>query len=721
MWRKRRDICENFGVLWIKGKPGAGKSTLMKHILRYCERKFEDHMIVSYFFNARGEQLEKTPLGMLRSLVYQLFQGDQSICEKFLDRFHDKQIRSESGKVEWRAPDLHDFILSVINQSGRPLLLLVDALDECIDDDGRRYVVRFLEQMSDQAVRTGADLRICLSSRHYPEITMKKKMELNVDQNNAHHEDITKYVVETLNMDDDSVHKRMREKSNGVFLWAALVVAILNTLCDAGKVEQALETLDDLPSDLEKVFDRMLTQGELHEETVLMLQFVLFSPGPLEPEELYFGVVTRTTPKLKGAWDRDKITKDIIRKRITHASKGLIEIRKSPRAAQFIHKSVDDFLRRNRRMERLDPTLAPDAQCSSYRRLWSCSWSYMEMVLDAQARKQDSRRLHEWLCFEYATEQEILFPFLAFAVQTIFFFANKAKPTLGNDEIATWMQAHGEWNKAWQELFAIHPSEERAAEFMDSRDQNLLTVLAGRGYEHLVRILLAGQEVDVNAQQGSFYTPIQAASRAGRQEIVQMLLDAGADVDYPGTSSLTALNIASGWSEMSQTPLDEYTGVDQQATVQTLLNAGANVNAQGGRHGNALYAASSDGRQAVVQMLLAAGANVNEQGGKYGNVLQAASAKGFKSVVRLLLDAGANVNAQGGRHGTALQAACRKPSKQVVRILLNAGADATIRGGYDDSALKAAMRHDRQPAGKEIIRMLLEAGADREGYITESE
>ena len=345
----------------------------------------------------------------------------------------------------------------------------------------------------------------------------------------------------------------------------------------------------------------------------------------------------------------------------------------------------------------------------------------MELVFDDQARKQDSRRLHKWQCFEYATEQEELFPFLAFALQTVFFFANKAQPTLGNDEIAMWMQAHGEWNKAWQELFAIHPYEEKAADFRDSRDQNLLTVLAERGYEHLVRILLAGREVDVNAQQGSFYTPIQAASEAGRQNIVQMLLDAGAAVDYPGKISSTALILASGWGDTNQTPLDENTDVDRQATVQTLLNAGANVNAQGGTHRNALCAASSDGQQAVVQILLAAGANVNAQGGESGNALQAASEKGFKSVVRLLLDAGANVNAQGGRHGTALQAACRKPSKQVVRILLNAGADATIRGGYDGSALKAAMRHDRKPAGKEIIRMLLEAGANREGYMTESE
>ncbi|SLM38726.1 vegetative incompatibility protein het-e-1, partial [Lasallia pustulata] len=56
-----------------------------------------------------------------------------------------------------------------------------------------------------------------------------------------------------------------------------------------------------------------------------------------------------------------------------------------------------------------------------------------------------------------------------------------------------------------------------------------------------------------------------------------------------------------------------------------LLDKGADVNAQGGRYGNALYAASATGHDQVVQMLLDKGADVNAQGGQYGNALKAAS------------------------------------------------------------------------------------------------
>jgi ABC-type ATPase involved in cell division len=78
-------------VLWIKGKPGAGKSTLMKHILFYCQGNLKDRTIAAHFFNARGNKLEKTLIGMLRSLMYQLLEKDPVLCELFARNYVDKE------------------------------------------------------------------------------------------------------------------------------------------------------------------------------------------------------------------------------------------------------------------------------------------------------------------------------------------------------------------------------------------------------------------------------------------------------------------------------------------------------------------------------------------------------------------------------------------------------------------------------------------------------
>jgi hypothetical protein len=57
-WLNQDDDCN--GVLWIKGNPGAGKSTLMKHMLKHCKGACPESIILAYFFHARGEVLEKT-------------------------------------------------------------------------------------------------------------------------------------------------------------------------------------------------------------------------------------------------------------------------------------------------------------------------------------------------------------------------------------------------------------------------------------------------------------------------------------------------------------------------------------------------------------------------------------------------------------------------------------------------------------------------------------
>src|SRR4051794_20454613 len=78
-WLHPRELKAHNGVLWIKGNPGTGKSTLMKHTLAYCTRTLRQHTIIAHFFNARGDDFEKTPLGMLRSLVYQLIEQEDDI------------------------------------------------------------------------------------------------------------------------------------------------------------------------------------------------------------------------------------------------------------------------------------------------------------------------------------------------------------------------------------------------------------------------------------------------------------------------------------------------------------------------------------------------------------------------------------------------------------------------------------------------------------------
>ena len=87
------------------------------------------------------------------------------------------------------------------------------------------------------------------------------------------------------------------------------------------------------------------------------------------------------------------------------------------------------------------------------------------------------------------------------------------------------------------------------------------------------------------------------ASQTGHQEIVQLLLDKGADVNAKKTDGVTALMVASR---------DGH-----QEVVKLLLDKGADVNAKRTDGVTALMAVSASGYIEIAQSLLANGADVN--------------------------------------------------------------------------------------------------------------
>lgn len=353
----------------------------MKHTLAHCQYNFKDHVIVAHFFNARGNSFEKTPLGMLRSLLYQLLEKEPAIYEQFFPIFHEKRQKHKMGEWEWQESELKEFLRSEIGRcQSKSLLLLVDALDECRESDIRE-VVKFLEDLSVKAVNAKTTLNICLSSRHYPYIRMKRRLELVVEERKEHDDDIAQYVYDELTEMDEEIVRGVLGKASGTFMWVVLVVRMLNIAYDEGKVEAMHKKLDEVPSDLEELFRTLLSKDSPDKhETILMLQWVLFTRRLLRPEELYFAMMAGTNPENLKAWDSSKVTNDDIRRRITSSSRGLIEVRKGrEETVQFIHKSINDFLLRNQRLQNLDPALNSNPIGTSHDDLRACCMSYIMM------------------------------------------------------------------------------------------------------------------------------------------------------------------------------------------------------------------------------------------------------------------------------------------------------------------------------------------------------
>jgi hypothetical protein len=91
-WRDPDKQHTHHGFFWIKGKPGTGKSTLMKCAHHRELKKFSEDVIISFFFKVRGAQLHRSTEGMYRSLLCQL-----------LERSHYREVTTLQTRAATKA------------------------------------------------------------------------------------------------------------------------------------------------------------------------------------------------------------------------------------------------------------------------------------------------------------------------------------------------------------------------------------------------------------------------------------------------------------------------------------------------------------------------------------------------------------------------------------------------------------------------------------------
>lgn len=141
-WLDYKNNPENHGFFWIRGKPGAGKSTLTKFVYRTVK---QDSDAVSFFFNGRGHDLEKSAEGMYRSLLFQLLRKFPDL-KKVFDKPYLLHSASTSD-FEWDIKVLQMMFHEVVAGLGdRKIFCFIDALDECNESEVEE-IVEYLERL----------------------------------------------------------------------------------------------------------------------------------------------------------------------------------------------------------------------------------------------------------------------------------------------------------------------------------------------------------------------------------------------------------------------------------------------------------------------------------------------------------------------------------------------------------------------------------------------
>ena len=177
----------------------------------------------------------------------------------------------------------------------------------------------------------------------------------------------------------------------------------------------------------------------------------------------------------------------------------------------------------------------------------------------------------------------------------------------------------------------------------------------------LLRLLLAaGISVEVTKGSSRKTALHIAAEHSNLLQVVELLIDSGADVDVGSRCGWTALCTAS-WNGNNE-------------ICSFLIESGSDVCALA-EGKTALMHAASLGRLETCRCLITKGAELNTRSAEGYTALMLASTHGEVQVVQLLVTAGANTNVKQGKQ-TALTMARTGNHYEVVKILKRAGASA---------------------------------------------
>lgn len=151
-------------VYWIRGKPGSGKSTLMKYLVDRDEtkeilREWDPSVaIISFFLWSSGGKLQKSVQGLLCALLSQILQSDgELVCA--LMAGHPGLLEKRTYD-DWSDEELEALLVKAINTSNRRVCIFLDGLDEIDRKEGPFPMVKLVETLES---KTGA--KLCLSSR----------------------------------------------------------------------------------------------------------------------------------------------------------------------------------------------------------------------------------------------------------------------------------------------------------------------------------------------------------------------------------------------------------------------------------------------------------------------------------------------------------------------------------------------------------------------------
>ncbi|KAL4736902.1 hypothetical protein BDV11DRAFT_192895 [Aspergillus similis] len=285
-------------LLWIKGDAGKGKTMLMIGIIDKLVQQVrsEPSQSIAYFLCQATDPRLNNATSILRSLIYMLIRQQPHLISYLREKYDINPKLFESGNTFYSLSVIFENMIQ--NPRHAMTYLLVDALDEC--ETGLPELLKLIARAKSIS---STQVKWIVSSRNRDDIEQElefgsEEAKLSLELNENHISDaVVAYINYRVSWSKalqrngillEQVKKQLLQKSDGTFLWVALVVQEMQKCQSSAAI---LELLERTPQGLTPLYDRMLQQIQHLKDLdrglcILVLAIVTLGYRPLHLHEL---------------------------------------------------------------------------------------------------------------------------------------------------------------------------------------------------------------------------------------------------------------------------------------------------------------------------------------------------------------------------------------------------------------------------------------------------
>ncbi|KAK7007158.1 hypothetical protein R3P38DRAFT_3031891 [Favolaschia claudopus] len=289
---------ESSKIIWLFGVAGSGKSTIANTVARL----FRDlHRLGSFVIFNRDIPSNSDVVGVVHHIAHRIAESNVHARKALCDALAaDATLTHADYRTQFQKL-LVDPLAAAAPYIHGPVVMIIDALDECLDSPSRKALISLIA--SDMAELPPV-FRLLITSR--PDLDIARafrfKSHITAQQLEIGTEDATNDILLYLRQRVDNLcHYRQIERpaeadiqllaaqAGGLFVWAATAYKFMLEL-DRSKTKQVLEAEKTISKNLDPLYSMALnhagdwTRADFSEPALLVLTFVVLTKEPLTDE-----------------------------------------------------------------------------------------------------------------------------------------------------------------------------------------------------------------------------------------------------------------------------------------------------------------------------------------------------------------------------------------------------------------------------------------------------